>query len=209
MTFVKICGITNLDDAITSVKFGADALGFNFYEKSPRYIAPKAAQKIVAQLPDPVLKFGVFVNDTVENIVRIAGQSKLDAIQLHGDETPEFVETVQEQLELIVIKAFRVSARFNADEVLKFKADAILLDAYSRKDFGGTGKVSDWKIAKQVKDLVNEMYLAGGLSLENVVEAIRTVEPFAVDACSLLEKSPGIKDHNKLQQFIANAKGKE
>ncbi|MCY7346508.1 MAG: phosphoribosylanthranilate isomerase [Pyrinomonadaceae bacterium] len=202
MTKVKICGITNLEDALLSARFGADALGFNFYEKSPRYIAPEKAREIVEQLPASILKVGVFVNETLSEIIKIARIAKLDALQLHGEETPEFARELKAKTNLEIIKAFRVSPEFKPEDVLQYEVDAILLDAYSPKEHGGTGETFDWEIAKQVKEIFPKIYLAGGLSAENVEEVIKNVSPFAVDACSCLEKSQGRKDFIKVETFV-------
>ncbi len=202
MTNVKICGITNLEDALLSAKFGADALGFNFYPKSPRYILPEKAREIIEQLPPEVLKVGVFVNENLEKIIEIAETAKLDAIQLHGEETPEFARRLKAKTNLEIIKAFRVSENFKPEEVLQYEVDAVLLDAYSRHEHGGTGETFDWEIAKKVREIFPKMYLAGGLSAENVLQAFENVTPFAVDACSLLEKEKGFKDARKVKDFI-------
>ncbi len=202
MTKVKICGITNLEDALLSAKFGADALGFNFYEKSPRYIAPEKARKIIEQLPQEVLKVGVFVNEDLEKIVEIAKTAKLDALQLHGEETPEFARELKAKTNLEIIKAFRVSPEFKPEDVLQYETDAILLDAYSPKEHGGTGETFDWEIAKKVQEIFPKMYLAGGLSNENIIKAISEVRPFSVDACSCLESKKGVKDRVNLINFI-------
>ena len=202
MTKVKICGITNLEDALISAKFGADALGFNFYEKSPRYIAPKKARQITEQLPKNVLKVGVFVNENLEKIIEIAKVAKLDALQLHGEESPEFARELKQKTNLEIIKAFRVSPDFAPKDVLKYAVDAILLDAYSPKEHGGTGETFDWEIAKKVQEIFPKMYLAGGLSQNNIANAILQVKPFAVDACSCLESDKGRKDKVDLINFI-------
>ncbi len=206
MTKVKICGITNLEDALVSAKFGADALGFNFYAKSPRYIAPKKAREIIEHLPENILKVGVFVNESLEKIVEIASIAKLDALQLHGEETPEFARALKAQTNLEIIKAFRVSPEFKPEDVLPFATGAILLDAYNPKEHGGTGETFDWKIAFKVNQLVPKLYLAGGLDSKNVDNAIRRVQPFSVDSCSLLEEEKGKKDKKKVVQFIQVSK---
>ena len=206
MTKVKICGITNLEDALLSAKFGADALGFNFYPQSPRYILPEKAREIVEQLPKEVLKVGVFVNDSLDKIIEIAETAKLDAIQLHGEETPEFVREIKAKTNLEIIKAFRVSPEFKAEDVLKYEVDAVLLDAYSPKEHGGTGETFDWEVAKNVQKIFPKMYLAGGLSEENIAEAIVEVKPFAIDACSCLEIEKGKKDLEKVERFIFEIK---
>lgn len=204
MTKVKICGITNLEDALLSAKFGADALGFNFYEKSPRYILPENAREIIEQLPEKVLKVGVFVNESLEKIIEIASIARLDAIQLHGEETPEFARELKQKTNLEIIKAFRVSPDFKPEDVLQYETDAILLDAYSRHEHGGTGETFDWEIAKRVQEIFPKMYLAGGLSQDNIAKAIFKVAPFAVDACSCLEIEKGKKDKPILVNFICN-----
>lgn len=203
MTKVKICGITNLEDALVSAKFGADALGFNFYSRSPRYIEPEKAREIIEQLPQEILKVGVFVNEDLDKIVKIASLAKLDAIQLHGEETPEFARELKAKTGLEIIKAFRVSTDFKPEDVLKYETDAILLDAYNPKEHGGTGETFDWEIAKRVREIFPKMYLAGGLSHENVWKAIKNVLPYAVDSCSLLEQQKGKKDELKLLNFIS------
>lgn len=204
MTKVKICGITNLEDALVSAKFGADALGFNFYEKSPRYIAPEKAAEIIKELPENVLKVGVFVNESLEKIAEIAKIAKLDAIQLHGEETPEFARELKQNTNLEIIKAFRVSPDFAPEDVLKYETDAILLDAYSPKEHGGTGETFDWEIAKKVQEIFPKMYLAGGLSQDNIDRAISRVLPFVVDSCSCLEIEKGKKDKTHLINFLSN-----
>lgn len=201
-TKVKICGITNMEDALVSTKFGVDALGFNFYKKSARYILPEKAREIIEAIPAKVLKVGVFVNENLEKISEIAETAKLDALQLHGEETPEFASSLKAKTNLKIIKAFRVTENFKPEDVLQYKVDAVLLDAYSRSEHGGTGETFDWEIAKKVREIFPKMYLAGGLSAENVAEAVVKVIPFAVDACSLLEREKGIKDFQKVSRFL-------
>jgi phosphoribosylanthranilate isomerase len=203
MTLIKICGITNFEDAELAASIGADALGFNFYPGSPRFVTPEAVRAIVDRLKTDVLKVGVFVDEAVDSIVETARIAKLDAIQLHGGESPEFAAEVKAQTGLQVIKAFRVSSDFKPEDVLKYDVDAILLDAYDPNEHGGTGAVFDWEIARRVKRLVPALYLAGGLSGENVDSAIRQVQPFAVDSCSLLESEKGKKDREKLFRFVS------
>ena len=206
MTKVKICGITNLEDAMLSAEFGADALGFNFYENSPRYILPKVAREITRELPENVLKVGVFVNEDLEKIIEIARTANLDAIQLHGEETPKFAKDLKTKTGLEIIKAFRVSEDFNPEDVLQYEVDAILLDAYSPREHGGTGEIFDWEIAKKVKEIFPKMYLAGGLTNENIMEAKGLVRPYAIDACSGVETRKGIKNVEKLEIFVASVK---
>jgi len=206
MTKVKICGITNLEDAFLSAKFGADALGFNFYEKSPRYISSEKAREIIRQLSPEILKVGVLVNESMEKILEISKIAQLDAIQLHGEETPEFARELKLKTSLEIIKAFRVSENFKPEDVLKYEVDAVLLDAYSPNGYGGTGEVFDWEVAREVKDIFSKLYLAGGLSAENVAAAVRTVKPFGVDACSRLEEVSGKKDSRRLKSFFSALK---
>lgn len=209
MTKVKICGITNLEDALLSAKFGADALGFNFYEKSPRYILPEAAREIIDELPENVLNVGVFVNEDLDKIVEIAKTANLDAIQLHGEETPEFAKELKTKTGLEIIKAFRVSEDFKPEDVLQYEVDAILLDAYSSREHGGTGETFDWEIAKKVKEVFPKMYLAGGLQITNIETAIYEVQPFFVDFCSSIEIIKGKKSREKLISIMKTTKNSE
>lgn len=206
MTKVKICGITNLEDALVSAKFGADALGFNFYKKSSRCITPEKAGEIIQQLSEEILKVGVFVNESLEKIAEIASIAKLDALQLHGEETPEFARELKAKTNLEIIKAFRVSPEFKPEDVVQYQVDAILLDAYNPQEHGGTGETFEWEIAKNVQEVFPKMYLAGGLSHKNVIRAIYETKPYAVDVCSGIEKNYGLKDKNKLINFISKVK---
>lgn len=206
MAKVKICGITNLEDALLSVQYGADVLGFNFYPQSPRYIDTELVRVIVEQLPANILTVGVFVDAdlvTIKDAVRTAG---LRCVQLHGAETAIFVTELKKNLDVPVIKAFRVSGTFEPNEVLEFDVDAVLLDAYSPTMYGGTGEPFNWAIAKKVGEVFPKMYLAGGLSPDNVRHAVKDVAPFAVDVCSSLESSRGKKNAELLRRFIIEAK---
>lgn len=206
-TIVKICGITNLEDALDVVDCGADALGFNFYQGSKRFVTPELVHEIVAKLPCEVMKTGVFVNESIEHIAEIVRKAKLNGVQLHGEETPEFVDQLRSVLSLPIIKAFRVSSVQVIEEIVKYRVEGVLLDANSTKDRGGTGETFDWNIAKLAADIHPRTYLAGGLSHENVADAIGIVKSFAVDACSLLENEPGKKDRFKVARFVTAAKG--
>ncbi|MBL8183207.1 MAG: phosphoribosylanthranilate isomerase [Blastocatellia bacterium] len=203
MTKVKICGITNYDDALLAVKYGVDELGFNFYEKSPRYVTPEMASKMIHDMPSRIGKVGVFVNSGIENIAEIAKMCGLTAIQLHGDEDEQFVDAIRSRTQLFVIKALRIGLNFDVEQATIFKADAILLDAFSPAERGGTGETFDWTVASEIVDSGIVVYLAGGLSADNVADAIEQVRPFAVDACSKLELSPGKKDAKQMKTFIA------
>jgi phosphoribosylanthranilate isomerase len=205
MVFVKICGITNLEDALAALSAGADALGFNFYRRSSRCIAPAAARRIIEALPSEAFPVGVFVNESgPEEVERIADEAGIRAVQLHGDETPAYCRALKDRF---VIKALRVSRDFEPESVLEYETNAILLDAFDRDARGGTGRVIDWQLARRTRELVPKLFLAGGLAIENVTEAIAAVRPYAVDACSGLECAPGRKDALRVQAFVKAAKG--
>lgn len=202
MTLIKICGITNLDDAHAAVAAGADALGFNFYTPSPRYIIPASAREIINTLPDSILTVGVFVNEGSPDAVRaIADQAGVKSVQLHGDESPDYCRALNS-----VIKTFAVSENFDIDQIRAYEVDAIMLDTKDNRLRGGTGRVFDWSIAQQVSQLFPKIFLAGGLSPENVGEAIAMVHPYAVDTCSAVEEKPGIKNHARMRVFISNVR---
>ncbi len=197
-TRVKICGITNLADAQAAVEAGADALGFNFYERSPRHVALAAAAEISRRLPQDVMRVGVFVNATEELITRAIGECGLSLLQFHGDEPPE----VCIQFGLMSMKAFRVRDAETLKELPKFPTDAFLLDAWSPQANGGSGEQFEWDLAIEAKKLGKPIFLAGGLTPENVADAVRRVRPFGVDVASGVESSPGKKDPAKMQAFI-------
>jgi phosphoribosylanthranilate isomerase len=204
MVLVKVCGITNFDDALAAVEAGADALGFNFYARSPRYVAPDAAQAIINRLPAEVLTVGVFVNEDLDAIRRIASTAGVSALQLHGDESPEYCKALKDYY---LIKVFAASSEFKPERVFDYDVQAIMLDASDKDGIrGGTGSLSNWSVAKEMTKLSPRLFLAGGLSPENVAEAIKVVTPYAVDACSLLENAPGRKDHERVRAFIAAVK---
>jgi len=206
MTLVKICGITNLDDALAAVESGADALGFNFYKPSPRYITPQAAREIINQLPSSIVTVGVFVNEaSPQSVMDIANEAGLKTLQLHGDESPDYCRELAANT--LVIKTLAVSDTFDPKLTQAYHVDAIMLDTRDNRLRGGTGRVFDWSIAQQVGELVPKLYLAGGLSPENVEEAINKVRPYAVDACSSLEDSPGTKNHGRMRAFVDTVRG--
>lgn len=204
MTLVKICGITNLDDALAAVRAGADALGFNFYKPSPRYITPQAAREIIEQLPESLLTVGVFVNEESENVRKIANEAGLRALQLHGDETPEYC---RELADYYVIKTFAVSDEFDIRAAHEYKVEAVMLDTKHNSLRGGTGEVFDWSVAQKAVLTIPKLFLAGGLSPENIENAVEIVRPFAVDACSSLEDSPGKKNNERMRVFINTVRG--
>lgn len=201
MVRVKICGITNLEDARHAVANGADALGFVFYPDSPRYVEPDLARQIIAALPPFVTCVGLFVNELPSRIVEILNHCGLDLIQLHGDETPEQCSFPPYR----VIKAVRVAQQAAAEPLPEFSVSALLLDALVPGQFGGTGQVCDWEFAAQVA-AKQPVILAGGLTPENVAAAIKAVKPYAVDVSSGVEKVPGQKDPRKVSEFIRIAK---
>lgn len=201
MVRVKICGITNRADAKLAIDAGADALGFNFYAKSPRGIAVSHAREIIGHLPRRISAVGVFVNASAADVLKIARKVKLGVLQLHGDESPKTIARLAR--EFPVIKAFRVGPAFQVKELEKYpNAAAFLLDGFDGKLRGGTGKCFDWRIARQAKRIA-PMILAGGLTKENVRKAMRTAKPFAIDVCSGVEASPGKKDAKKVRAFMA------
>lgn len=202
MTFIKICGITNIDDALAAVAAGADALGFNFYKPSPRYVTPQHAGEIIAKLPSSILTVGVFVNE--QSIRSIANEAGITALQLHGDESPSFCRELA--ADRYVIKTLSVANDFEIETVHAYEVQAIMLDTKHNALRGGTGRVFDWSVAKEVNHVVPKLFLAGGLSPENIEEAIEIVRPYAVDACSALEDEPGKKNHQRMRAFVETAR---
>jgi len=198
-TRVKICGITNLADALAAVEAGADALGLNFFEKSPRHVSVKTAAEISKQLPPFIMRAGVFVNADEDLITRAIGECGLSLLQFHGDEPPEFCT----QFGLMSMKAFRIRDEESLKEIPNYPTDAYLLDAYSPEARGGTGEKFNWDLAVETQKFGKPVFLAGGLTPGNVAEAVRKVLPFGVDVSSGVESSPGKKDHAKIRAFIA------
>jgi phosphoribosylanthranilate isomerase len=200
MTLVKICGITNLDDALGAIDAGADLLGFNFYRHSPRYIHPEQARAIIDQLPHNVATVGVFVNEKREEIEQIATTSGVSVLQLHGNESREYCQALQPRE---MIKVFHTDEDFVPEVIVNYEVQAVMLDTGDQKTFGGTGKLSNWTLARMTRELFPKLFLAGGLSPENVAAAIGAVDPYAVYACSSLESAPGRKDHERMRAFVA------
>jgi len=202
---VKICGIARLEDARLAIELGADALGFNFYEKSPRCIAPADAWKILRKIPALVSTVGVFVNWDARSVLALAKSLHLSAVQIHGVESAAVTAACARHVP--VIKAFRTDRKFSFaqfrahNSASSFLLDAAISDSSSKK-FGGTGRIADWKIAKRAATKF-PILLAGGLIPENVAEAILTVRPYAVDVASGVESQPGKKDPGKLRAFFA------
>lgn len=201
---VKICGITNWRDARLAVAEGADLLGFNFYAGSPRYVEPARARRIVRRLPEKISVVGVFVNEAEQAMLEIARTVGLDTLQLHGDETPAMVARLKRSFP--VIKAIRMKRSLAAGQLQTYKAaTALLLDGFDAHRRGGTGKTFDWEIARRAKKY-GRVFLAGGLTPENVGEAIRVARPYAVDVCSGVEERPGKKDPARLRNLMRAAK---
>jgi phosphoribosylanthranilate isomerase len=199
---VKICGITNFADAATAVDCGADALGFIFFEGSPRFVQPKQVRPIISKLPPFVVKVGVFVNEKAEKIKEIVDETGLSAIQLHGSEPPEFAECFS----IPTIQAFRIKDQTSLAGIERYRVAAVLLDSYVAGSLGGTGERFNWDLAVQAKALGKPVILAGGLTPLNVQDAAAKVQPYAVDVSSGVEAAPGVKDHTKVREFIARAK---
>jgi phosphoribosylanthranilate isomerase len=200
MVKIKICGITELDDALHAIACGADALGFVFYERSPRAITRKRAQTIIAALPPFVTVVGLFVNEDPRTVREIADECGLDVIQYHGDESPETLRMAPRR----AIRALRVRESDTLDEINRYPASGLLLDAWVTGAFGGTGVLCNWEIAAEIAKK-RPVILAGGLTPENVAAAIQTVRPYGVDVSSGVEEAPGRKDHKKVAAFIKAA----
>ncbi len=197
---IKICGITRLEDALAAVGLGADALGFNFWPGSKRYVTPATAWEIVRRLPPFVTPVGVFVNQPDSEMIGIAKETGMRVLQLHGDEPPALCLS----LPFPVVKAVRVDAVKTLAALASYEVAAFLLDTPTR-GYGGSGTPFDWSLAEGVSEIA-PIILAGGLTPENVAEAVRAVRPWAVDVASGVELSPGVKDPDKLARFIANAR---
>ena len=198
MTRVKVCGITNSEDAFCAVRLGATALGFVFYEKSPRFVTPAEAGEIIRRLPPFITKVGVFVNAEADYLREAKDVAGFDVYQFHGDEPPGFCAAFGEDY----IKAVRVKDSDSLNAVKLYDTDAFLFDAYSPDAYGGTGENFSWDVLSGRKLWDKFVILSGGLNSDNVRNAIRAVNPYAVDVSSGVESSPGIKDHTKLKQFM-------
>lgn len=198
---VKICGMTNLKDVKVAVDGGVDAVGFIFYKKSPRSVTIQTVREIVLELPPFVDSVGVFVDETAEQINKIADRCNLDRVQLHGDESPAFCKKIRRR----VIKVIRVKDIQSLKKLSDYPVSSFLLDTFSEDQYGGTGKVFDWNLAYSAKKY-GPIILAGGLTPINVRQAIQRIQPYGVDVCSGVESQPGIKDHKKMQAFLKNVK---
>jgi len=202
MVKVKICGITNLNDAKAAVDFGADALGFVFFKNSPRYISPTDASSIIKNLPLFIAAVGVLVNESSADAERIVSETGIDIIQLHGDEPPEMCCFSRRMIKAIRVKSLESLAPL---EAYRKTVSAFLLDTYTPDTLGGTGRIFNWDVALEAKQF-GRVILAGGLTPENVSDAVRHVNPYAVDVSSGVERGKGKKDYEKMRLFIERAK---
>jgi len=193
---VKVCGITNLEDAFASIESGVDALGFILYHKSKRFISIEKLVEISSKLPPFIVKVGVFVNEKPQVINSIAQLAKLNAVQLHGNEDISCVEKINYP----IIKSFRVDNNFNWEIIREYLSCDILLDTFEHEQFGGTGKTFDWEMIP--KNILNRVILSGGVSIENIERIFSNIKPAAIDLSSSLEISPGIKDKSKIKIFF-------
>jgi len=202
MVKVKVCGITNVDDAMYAAELGADALGFIFYRGSPRFIDPGEARRIIAELPPFISAVGVFVNESPGEITRVARSSGIDTIQLHGDEPPERCDALRPYR---VIKAFRVGGSFDPEILRRYRACAYLLDSYDPGKYGGTGRTFDWRIAGAAGRF-GKVIVSGGIGPDNVLDVVERSHPYAVDVNSAVELAPGRKDRKKLRTLFEKLK---
>jgi len=200
MVRVKICGITNLGDALSSIKAGCDALGFVFYKKSPRYITSQKASRLIRQLPAKIIKIGVFANAREKTIRHIAQLCRLDMLQFHGNESAQFCDKFRNYK---VIKAFRIKDRIDLAKILRYKTFAYLFDAFVKSRLGGTGKRFNWNLCADLAKIKQPVFLSGGLTEKNVGQAIKTLHPDWVDVSSYVEVAPGKKDPQKLKGFMS------
>ena len=201
-TIVKICGITNPTDALAAAEAGADAVGLMFYEPSPRHVSLPVAAEIARELSPFIIKVGVFVDAPETVVLRAIGECGLNIVQFHGSETPEYCQLFP----VMTIKAFRIQDAESLEALPNYKTDAWLLDAFVADKLGGTGAKFNWDLAVEAQKLGRPLFLAGGLTPENVGEAVRRVRPYAVDVSSGVEASPGKKDHAKVRAFVQVAK---
>ncbi|HEU5246824.1 MAG TPA: phosphoribosylanthranilate isomerase [Candidatus Udaeobacter sp.] len=201
---IKICGVTNVKDARACAELGASMIGFNFYRQSPRYIEPKVAKRIIEAIPPGVCAVGVFVDASAEEIRNIANAAGVRCVQLHGHTSPDTCRELAREFR--VIRAFSTDAQFRPEEVFLFGDCDVLVDAHHPKLRGGTGLTCDWLAAQTARSFARFLFLSGGLTEQNVGEAIATVAPHAVDVCSGVESAPGEKNHTALKNFITTVR---
>jgi phosphoribosylanthranilate isomerase len=197
---IKICGVTNANDARACVELGADMIGFNFYRKSPRYVEPTIVRRIVDALPARICAVGVFVDANSAEVRKLAKTAGVRCVQLHGGITPESCSELARELR--VIRALSTDTRFEPKHTAAFPHCDVLIDAYHPELRGGTGQTCDWSAARAAMRYTRFLILSGGLNARNVGQAIVAVMPNAVDVCSGIESAPGVKDHYALEQFI-------
>ena len=198
---IKICGVTNVQDAKACAELGANMIGFNFYQQSPRYIEPNIARRIIEAIPTRVCAVGVFVDARAEKIRNTADAAGIRCVQLHGPMPPDASSELA--AEFHVIRAFSTDFQFRPEKVSLFGDCDVLIDAHHANLRGGTGLTCDWQAARTARSFARFLILSGGLTGQNVGEAIATVSPHAVDVCSGVESTPGTKNHRALQQFIS------
>jgi phosphoribosylanthranilate isomerase len=197
---IKICGVTNIKDARACAELGVSMIGFNFYAASPRYIGPEAVRQIIEAIPARVLAVGVFVDAGAEEIRHTAGAAGVRCVQLHGRTSPHACSELAREFR--VIRAFSTDPQFQPEEVSLFSDCDVLIDAHHPRLRGGTGLTCDWRAARTTRSLARFLILSGGLTEQNVGQAIATVAPHAVDVCSGVESTPGVKDHKAIEDFI-------
>ncbi len=196
MIQTKVCGITNISDALFSIKCGASAIGFVFYKKSKRYISYNDAFDVIKYLPPGTAKIGVYVNEDAKMVNDSSKKLNLDYVQLHGDESATFCKDIN----FPIIKAFRIKDDSFKSQVLKYNVSVFLFDTFTKKDYGGTGKIFNWELIKQ--GFQRPFIHSGGLNINNVLDAINVTNPDAIDISSGLEDYPGKKDHEKIFEFF-------
>jgi phosphoribosylanthranilate isomerase len=204
---IKICGVTNVEDARACADLGADMIGLNFYPQSTRYVRPQNARKIIEAIPRDVRAVGVFVDPTASEVRSIAKSVGLEYVQLHGNVTPETCRELASEFR--VIRAFSTDGQFKPEDVRSFLECDVILDAHHAELRGGTGLTCDWSLARATLPFARFLILSGGLNEQNIEQAIATVGPHAVDVCTGVEKAPGVKDRRAIEKFIAAARTAE
>ena len=203
MTKIKICGITNKEDALHAASLNVDMIGFVFYKRSKRYVESKTVRDIINELPPSMKKVGVFVNEERSRVLEMAEDSDIDTLQFHGDEKPDYCSSFKDSYK--VIKAFRLKAKKDLKNINDYDVDFYMLDTYGPADFGGTGKSFDWKILED-HEFLKPVILSGGLNSSNVYKAIGEIAPYGVDVSSGVEARPGKKDYELMKKFVRNVR---
>lgn len=203
MTKIKICGITNKEDAIHAAGLGVDMLGFVFYKKSKRYVEPKVVRDIINELPPLISRVGVFVDESKERVREIAEDSDIDTLQFHGDEAPDYCLSFKDDYK--VIKAFRIEDRKDLKDINNYDVDFYLLDTKVSDSKGGTGKIFNWRVMEEF-EFLKPVILSGGLGPKNISRAIKDIMPYGVDVSTGVEESPGKKDFELMKKFVENVR---